>query len=84
MKSLFGSVALYAVASMLGGVDAIEHPMLASTHYFRETWKEQPENDPLFLRKKEQRLARKVDTDRRPVIGVLTEPLRGDLYKGSE
>ena len=53
MKSLFGSAALFAVVSMLGGVDAIEHPMLTSTHDFRETWKEQPENDPLFLKKKE-------------------------------
>jgi hypothetical protein len=33
---------------------------------------------------KESKKIRKVDNSKRPVIGVLTEPIRGDLFKNHE
>jgi len=83
MKSSFGSAALLAALSLLNGsgVDAIEHPLLTSTADFRETWKDRPVKDDMISLQKELLYTKFIDETQRPVIGVLTEPLRGDLYK---
>lgn len=38
----------------------------------------------MISKAKEQRYTKKIDYSKRPVIGVLTEPLRGELYEGHE
>ena len=86
MKSCFGSAAsLLAALSLLNGgvgvVNAIEHPLLTSTDDFRETWKERPVKKDMISLQKELRYTKFIDHSQRPVVGVLTEPLRGDLYK---
>ena len=48
MKSTFGSASLITAISMLNSVYAIEHPLLASTHDFEETWTERPAKDDMI------------------------------------
>jgi len=81
MKSCFGSAALLAALNLLNGVDAVEHPLLTSTADFKETWFERSEKNDMISKTKELRYTKFIDHSQRPVIGVLTEPLRGDLYK---
>ena len=82
MKSCFGSAALLAALSLLNGeVNAIEHPLLTSTDDFKETWKDRPVKNDMITLQKELQYTKFIDHSQRPVIGVLTEPLRGDLYK---
>lgn len=80
MKSCLGSAALLAALSLINGVDAIEHSVLTSTADFKETWKDRPVKDDMISLQKELRYTKFVNENQRPVIGVLTEPLRGDLY----
>ena len=82
MKSyLTGSAALLVTINLFEGVNAVEHPQLASTADFQETWIDRPEQDDMITQQKELRYTKILDHQKRPVIGVLTEPLRGDLYK---
>jgi len=84
MKTTMGRAALAATFSTMQGVLALEHPLLASTHDFQETWKERTSHDDMISQHKEQRFVKKIDSTKRPVIGVLTEPIRGDLYEDQE
>ena len=81
MKSTFGTAALLAIVSFFDSVVALEHPLLASTADYQETWTDKPKD--MITETKERRQTKYVDSDKRPVIGVLTEPLRGDIYKAS-
>ena len=85
MKSTtLGAAAFLAVTSFFDQVSALEHPMLASTADFEETWIERPEKT-MIDETKERRQTKYFDSAKRPVIGVLTEPMRGDVYnKGNE
>ena len=69
-----------AAVSMMEGVVAVEHPVLSSTADFKETWNNEPKKDDLITLEKELRYTKFFDHSKRPVIGVLTEPLRGELY----
>ena len=86
MKSYLGSAAAIMVAtfSMVEKVDALEHPMLASTEDFVETWTDRPRKTDMITKEKERRESIMIDHGKRPVIGVLTEPIRGDLFKRGE
>ena len=82
MKSTLGKAAIVAVASYLETVSALEHPLLTSTADFKETWIEKPTKSMVEdLKERSQTVY--FDATKRPVIGVLTEPLRGDLYQAS-
>lgn len=85
MKSTtLGAAAILAVTSFFDTVAAVEHPLLSSTADFQETWIDRPEKS-MIDETKERRQTKYVDSSKRPIIGVLTEPLRGDIYKkGSE
>lgn len=83
MKSCLGAAAVLAAVSMIHGVEAVEHPLLASTEDFRETWFHRPAKDDMISELTEMRRTKSFETSRRPVIGVLTEPLRGELYADS-
>ena len=84
MKSTFVSAAFLAATSILNSAYAVEHPLLTSTHDFEETWIERPENNDMITQQKELRFTKFFDHAKRPVIGVLTEPIRGDLYQGKQ
>ena len=81
MKSF---AALVASINLLSVSEAVEHPLLTSTRDFQETWKERTESQDLLTELKDMQYTKKIDGNRRPVVGVLTEPLRGDLYKVNE
>ena len=80
MKSTFGSAVLLAAVSMFSSVYAVEHPLLTSTHDFEETWIEKPQKGDMIAQVKELSYTKFFDHSHRPVIGVLTEPLRGELF----
>ena len=80
MKSTFGSALLFATAGMFDEVVAVEHPLLTSTSDFAETWIDRPKKDDMISMEKAKRYTKIIDHEKRPVIGVLTEPLRGDMY----
>ena len=82
MKSTLGKAAIVAVAGYLETVSALEHPLLTSTADFEETWIEKPTKS-MVEDMKERSQTVYYDSNKRPVIGVLTEPLRGDLYQAS-
>jgi len=84
MKASMGTAALLAAMSHIQGVLSKEHSVLASTADFKETWIEKPEHEDMIAHHKEVRYFKVNDNSVRPVIGVLTEPLRGELYKGHE
>jgi hypothetical protein len=84
MKVSMGTAALLAAVSHIQGVLAKEHPVLASTADFRETWIEKPLHKDMISQHKENRYFKETDNSVRPVIGVLTEPLRGEMYKGHD
>ena len=75
--------AIIAAMSSLQGTNALEHPLLTSTSDFEETWTDRPKKD-MISQTKEDKYTKKIDPTQRPVIGVLTEPLRGDLFQGQE
>ncbi len=79
----FGAAALLALVGFFDSVEALEHPLLASTADFEETWQERPEKD-MVTEMKERRQTKYTDSAKRPIIGVLTEPLRGDIYKSTQ
>jgi hypothetical protein len=79
MKSFAALIASTNLLSLV--TEAVEHPLLTSTSDFQETWKEKTQRDDLLSELKDLEYTKHFDSSRRPVIGVLTEPLRGDLYK---
>lgn len=82
MKSFFSTtLAALCLLNNSEVVKAIEHPLLASTDDYQETWKERPVKNDMISMQKELHYTKFIDHSKRPVIGVLTEPLRGDLYK---
>ena len=82
MKSFLGSAAaVLAAFSTVDQAAAVEHPVLASTDDFVETWTDRPVKKDMITKEKERRESIVIDHSMRPVVGVLTEPIRGDLYK---
>lgn len=85
MKSFAGMAAVLGIAStVLDTVAAVEHPLLASTADFAETWIDRPDKTDMISTTRDLQYTKLVDHGKRPVIGVLTEPLRGDLFKASD
>ena len=81
MKSCLGSAAAFL---LLGMVDALEKPMLKSTADYQESWEERPFKDDMVSQLADLKYTKMIDHGKRPVIGVLTEPLRGDLLRASD
>ena len=53
--------------------------MLVSTADFAETWQDKSSNSHGDMSRNKKHYSEKIDHSRRPVVGVLTEPLRGEL-----
>lgn len=85
MKSCVATlISTIATVSLLAEeAAAVEHPQLLSTADFVPTWEDRPKKDDLVVEAREQARTKKLDHGLRPVIGVLTEPIRGDLYKAA-
>lgn len=75
---------MLAAVGVMEGALAVEHSVLASTADFKETWIEKPAKEDFITMEKELRYTRFFDHSKRPVVGVLTEPLRGDLYTADQ
>lgn len=76
IKALISIVALAEVAN------AMEHPSLTSSNDYEEKWNENvADKNSSYRAHMEKHEYNVIDHARRPVIGVLTEPLRGELYK---
>ena len=86
MKSYLGSAAaMLAAISTIDQASALEHPLQASTDDFVETWTDKPKRKDMIAQEQERRESIVIDHSKRPVVGVLTEPIRGDLFiKGTE
>ena len=64
--------------------NALEHPSLRSEHDYVEKWTDSTRAGDTYRDYMEKNTQYDViDHGRRPVIGVLTEPLRGELYTPS-
>ena len=51
---------------------------------FEVTWEDRPPKDDMVSQTRELMQTKFIDHSKRPVIGVLTEPMRGDLYRASD
>lgn len=81
MKSYFKAViSALALAEM---ANALEHPSLTASHDYQEKWTEVEKKNSAFEAHKEKHEYEVIDHGKRPVIGILTEPLRGELYTPS-
>ena len=81
MKSYFKAViSALALAEM---ANALEHPSLTSTHDYQEKWTEVEKKNSSYEAHNQMREYDVIDHFKRPVIGILTEPLRGELYTPS-
>ena len=63
--------------------NAAEHPSLTSSHDYEEKWTEVERKNSAYRAHLEGLELAEIDHGKRPVIGVLTEPLRGDMYTPS-
>ena len=63
--------------------NAVEHPSLVSSHDYEEKWTEVEKKSEAYRAHVEQLDYAEIDHGKRPVIGVLTEPLRGGMYTPS-
>ena len=80
MKStLFATAVLLSAMSFLGGVQAVEHAQRISTDDYKETWTDKDTSKSTYENLKKQDSAIEFDHHKRPVIGILTEPIRGQL-----
>ena len=85
MKScLFTTAALVSAMAYLSGVSAIEHTSNISTDDFVEDWTEKDTHMQSYENEMIQRYSKQVDNNYRPVIGVLTEPIRGHIKTSDE
>ena len=77
MKSTyFAAAVLLSVCTFFETTQALEHVTKLSTADFQEEWSEHTPS----MGGMNQKFS-KVKQDRRPVIGVLTEPLRGQMFE---
>jgi len=79
MKSYMkAAISVIALAEM---ANAMEHPSLTATYDFEVKWSDVAEKKANAYRAHNEKESYDViDHSRRPVIGVLTEPLRGEMY----
>lgn len=84
IKSCLGSAAVLAIANLIPSAIALEHVRLRSSADFEETWHERPVKDDMISEMNELKYKKLIDHGKRPVVGVLTEPLRGDLYHSND
>ena len=75
MKS-FTAALLLSVCTFLETTQAVEHVAKLSTADFQEEWADHKPHMGGMNQK-----FTKVDHERRPVIGILTEPLRGQMFE---
>lgn len=71
-SSYFASAVLLSVCSFFEATQALEHVTKLSTADFQEEWSDHTPH----MGGMNQKFS-KVEEDKRPVIGVLTEPIRG-------
>ena len=76
-KNLMFAIAFAELAN------ALEHPSLSSSHDYQEKWSEVAAKNHAYRAQVEQLEYAEIDHGKRPVIGVLTEPLRGEMYTAS-
>lgn len=77
MKALISAIAFAEMAN------AMEHPTLTAPHQYEEKWTEAAEKKYSSFRSHNENQWEAVDHGRRPVIGILTEPLKGEMYTPS-
>lgn len=75
MKASLSKAAIVAMANLLACSSALEN-----SDDFLVTWKDRPVKDDMISEMSDLKYTKFIDHSKRPVIGVLTEPLRGDLY----
>ena len=76
-KTLMSAIAFAEFAN------AIEHPSLQSSHDYEEKWTEVEKKSSSYRAHMDQLEQVEIDHGKRPVIGVLTEPLKGDMFTPS-
>ena len=80
MKASLAKAALVAMANLLACSSA-----LAESHDdFVVTWKDRPIKDDMITQTRDLKYTKFIDHSKRPVVGVLTEPLRGDMYRAND
>lgn len=52
---------------------------VVGSQQYHDSWVERPEQDTTYKSYQDIKTNRKVEHGRRPVIGILSEPFRGDL-----
>ena len=56
---------------------------VVGSQQYHDSWVERPEQDTTYKSYQDIKTNRKVEHGRRPVIGILSEPFRGDLIDPS-
>lgn len=79
MKSIFACALLFSVSAYFNGVQAVEHATLIDTSDFVPEWYDKDNLKNSYENHKTHIYSRKVDNQIRPVIGVLSEPFRGQV-----
>ena len=79
MKSSLATAAIFAMTNLLACAAAS-----AQVADFEVTWEDRPPKDDMVSQTRELKYTKLIDHSKRPVIGVLTEPMRGDLYRASD
>ena len=80
MKASLAKAAIVALANLLACSNALEEPQ-----EFYVTWKDRPAmKDDMITQTRDLKYTKMIDHSKRPIVGVLTEPLRGDMYRESD
>ena len=80
MKSTFACALLLSACSYFSGVaEAIEHAQLIDTSDYTFKWEERQAETGSYENTKKHKFSRKIDHQTRPVIGILSEPFRGQV-----
>lgn len=81
MKSVtLNTLALLALFNNYERVAALEHPTLTSTADYEHKWSEKKAPNTSYQEYQLENKMKDFEKSRRPVVGVLTEPLRGDIF----
>jgi hypothetical protein len=68
-------------SALIASALAVEHAMNIDTSDFVELWEEKNDREQTLYRAYVDKSSKRgLDHSARPVVGILTEPLRGDLF----
>ena len=84
MKSIFASALILAASTLFNEVSAVEHAQLIDTSDYVNEWYDKKVQGESYEEEKKHKYQRKVDTNIRPVIGILSEPFRGQITPTAE